>query len=268
MQTQSVFQFNQSSNVRTFADEKGEYWFLANDVCSILGYSNPRDAISKHCKNKGVAKRDTPTQSGKQEMTYINEPNLYRLIIKSRKPEAAAFEEWVMEEVLPTIRKTGSYIINNKLTPAQKQQIREAVKARHYRTGEHWQEIYHKLHAYLKVNSYHEITVEQFQTALNFLASIENAPVVKQAKPIPNIKPMLTHALYCAEFILQHYDGLKVLNKKLAGNIHGHANDGIACIYTVADSLGFNLPKRGYFDNYPWSGDYEERRRYRQQLTA
>ena len=105
----STFKFSENHSIRTIADEKGEFWFLANDVCGVLGYVNPRDAVSKHCKLKGVAKRDTPTESGNQEMTYINEPNLYRLIIKSRKPEAEAFEEWVMEDVLPTIRKTGSY---------------------------------------------------------------------------------------------------------------------------------------------------------------
>lgn len=97
--------------VRTITDEHGEAWFVASDVCNILGYANSRKAINDHCKAKGVTKRYTPTESGEQEMTYINEPNLYRLIIKSRKPEAEKFEEWVMEEVLPSIRKTGSYTV-------------------------------------------------------------------------------------------------------------------------------------------------------------
>ena len=106
----SAFTFK-SNSVRVITDNKQEPWFCANDVCNILGYSNPRDAISKHCKVGGVAKRDTPTKSAVQEMTFINEPNLYRLIIKSRKPEAESFEAWVFEEVLPQIRKTGKYEI-------------------------------------------------------------------------------------------------------------------------------------------------------------
>ena len=106
----SAFTFK-SNSVRVITDNKQEPWFCANDVCDILGYSNPRDAISKHCKIGGVAKRDTPTKSAVQEMTFINEPNLYRLIIKSRKPEAEPFEAWVFEEVLPQIRKTGKYEI-------------------------------------------------------------------------------------------------------------------------------------------------------------
>ena len=107
----STFNFH-NSPVRTITDPKGEIWFCGTDVCNILGYVNPRDAISKHCKVGGVAKRDTPTTSGNQEITFINEPNLYGLIIKSRKPEAERFEAWVFEEVLPQIRKTGSYSQN------------------------------------------------------------------------------------------------------------------------------------------------------------
>lgn len=121
MSNLTTFNFQNTHSIRTATDDKGEFWFLANDVCEILGYKNTSKAVTDHCKDKGVTKLDTPAQCDitngyatskarkTQEMVYINEPNLYRLIIKSRKPEAEAFEEWVMEEVLPTIRKTGSY---------------------------------------------------------------------------------------------------------------------------------------------------------------
>jgi len=104
----TVFNF-QSIDVRAFADDAGEPWFCAADVCAVLGYRNPRTAIANHCRDKGVLKRDTPTDSGSQEMTFINEGNLYRLIVKSRKPEAQTFEQEVMEVILPAIRKTGRY---------------------------------------------------------------------------------------------------------------------------------------------------------------
>jgi prophage antirepressor-like protein len=77
------------------------------DVATALGYVNPRKAVNDHCK--GVTKRDTPTSSGVQSMSYINEGDLYRLIMKSKLPSAEKFESWVMDEVLPTIRKTGGY---------------------------------------------------------------------------------------------------------------------------------------------------------------
>lgn len=102
-----VFKFEQKT-VRTIV-ENNEPWFCATDVCAVLGYRNAPDAIQKHCKTKGIAKRDTLSEGGEQSMIFINEPNLYRLIIKSRKPEAEPFEKWVMETVLPTIRKTGQY---------------------------------------------------------------------------------------------------------------------------------------------------------------
>ncbi|OOF85613.1 hypothetical protein BKG93_04395 [Rodentibacter ratti] len=116
MSTQIQFQsFNFNSNaVRVITDPNQEFWFCGVDVCNILGYENSRTTIQKHCKQGGVSKRYTPTQSGDQEMIFINEPNLYRLIIKSRKPEAEPFEAWVFEEVLPQIRKTGKYQLEPK----------------------------------------------------------------------------------------------------------------------------------------------------------
>lgn len=104
----SVFSF-ETTSIRVITDEHGDSWFCAIDVCEVLNYTNPRKTVADHCRPKGVTKRDTLTGGGAQSLIYINEPNLYRLIIKSRKPEAERFEAWVMEEVLPALRKTGSY---------------------------------------------------------------------------------------------------------------------------------------------------------------
>lgn len=99
----------QTHQLRVEQDEHGNPWFCAKDVCDILGYSNSRKAIADHCKPEGVTKRDTLTDGGIQQLTWIDEGNLYRLIIKSSKPEADAFEAWVCDQVLPSIRKTGGY---------------------------------------------------------------------------------------------------------------------------------------------------------------
>ncbi|WP_432481659.1 BRO-N domain-containing protein [Moraxella sp. ZY200743] len=101
--------FQSSQNVRIAIDENKQPWFMAKDVCNILGYENPRRTIDLHCKENGIQKIPTPTKGGLQNLSYINQPNLLRLIVKSRKPEAQKFEEWVFEEVLPTILKTGTY---------------------------------------------------------------------------------------------------------------------------------------------------------------
>lgn len=101
-----IFNSEEFGNIQT-AEIDGKPYFVGTDVAKALGYNNPRDAVSRHCK--GVAKRDTPTSSGIQSMSYINEGDLYRLIMKSKLPSAEKFESWVMDEVLPTIRKAGSY---------------------------------------------------------------------------------------------------------------------------------------------------------------
>lgn len=100
------FNSEEFGEIRT-AEIDGKPYFVGTDVAKALGYSNPRKAILDHCK--GVTKRDTPTSSGIQSMSYINEGDLYRLIMKSKLPSAEKFESWVMDEVLPIIRKTGSY---------------------------------------------------------------------------------------------------------------------------------------------------------------
>lgn len=101
-----IFNSGEFGEIRTIEID-GKPYFVGTDVAKALGYSNPRKAILDHCK--GVTKRDTPTSSGVQLMSYINEGDLYRLIMKSKLPSAEKFESWVMDEVLPAIRKTGSY---------------------------------------------------------------------------------------------------------------------------------------------------------------
>lgn len=102
-----VFDF-ENHNVRTVVVEN-EPHFIGRDIASILGYSNSRDALTRHVdeEDRGVAKLDTP--GGKQNQTIINESGLYSLIFASRLESAKRFKRWVTSEVLPTIRKTGSY---------------------------------------------------------------------------------------------------------------------------------------------------------------
>lgn len=87
----------------------GEPWFVAVDVCKALEIQNNRDAISRlDADEKGVASTDT--LGGKQELTIVNEPGLYALVLGSRKPEAKAFKRWITHDVIPTIRKHGAYM--------------------------------------------------------------------------------------------------------------------------------------------------------------
>ncbi|MGE6347822.1 phage antirepressor [Bacillus mycoides] len=97
----------------------GKEYFPATDVAKALGYSNPHDALNKHCKKDGVAFCEVIDSLGrKQDKKFINEGNLYRLIVKSKLPQAEQFEKWVFEEVLPSIRKHGAYMTENTLEKA------------------------------------------------------------------------------------------------------------------------------------------------------
>lgn len=103
-----IFNNAEFGQVRT-TEINGQPYFMASDVATALGYSNPRKAIIDHCRC--VTKRDTATAQGNMaSMSFIPESDVYRLIMKSKLPSAERFEKWVMEEVLPSIRKTGGYI--------------------------------------------------------------------------------------------------------------------------------------------------------------
>lgn len=104
-----VFQNSKFGNIEILTIEDKQ-WFPAIKVAEILGYSNPRKAIIDHTKERGVTNRYVIDSLGRnQNKKFIDEGNLYRLITKSKLPQAEQFEEWVFEEVLPSVRKTGTY---------------------------------------------------------------------------------------------------------------------------------------------------------------
>ena len=115
-----IFRNREFGEIRTVTID-GEPWFVGKDVAEILGYSNPRDTLAKHVddEDKGVAKCDT--LGGIQDLTIINESGLYSLILSSKMATAKRFKRWVTSEVLPQIRKTGSY--HKRLTPEEMMRI-------------------------------------------------------------------------------------------------------------------------------------------------
>jgi prophage antirepressor-like protein len=93
----------------------GGPWFVAKDVCDVLGLGNPSQTMSSFPKeDRGIISSDT--SSGRRYLITVNEPGLYRLIFQSRKPEAEKFKTWVFTEVLPRIRETGAY--TGRVTPS------------------------------------------------------------------------------------------------------------------------------------------------------
>lgn len=105
-----------------------EIRFSWNDIVSILGYKNIHDAIKKHCEKKWVAKRDTLTRMWVRKLVFINESNIYRLINKSKTEWAERFKNWIVEKLLPQIRKYGDYNKNNELPDFAKRYKLNAMK--------------------------------------------------------------------------------------------------------------------------------------------
>lgn len=106
-----IFNNQEFGNVRTIIIDDNPY-FCASDVAKALGYKRPNDAISMHCR--ATVKYSTPISGKNQDINFIPEGDVYRLIIKSKLPSAEKFESWVMDDVLPTLRKTGTYSIYAK----------------------------------------------------------------------------------------------------------------------------------------------------------
>ena len=95
----------------------GKEMFKAKDVAIMLGYEDTINAVKQHCK--GVVKHHLPTKGGKQTVNLIPEGDVWRLIIRSKLPQAEIIEKWIMEEVLPSIRKNGTYSMKRNNIPEQ-----------------------------------------------------------------------------------------------------------------------------------------------------
>lgn len=169
MSNLSVFSFEKSP-VRTIL-VSGAPWFSSADVGKILQLSNIRASVALlDDDEKGVNTIDTP--GGKQEISIVSESGLYALIFKSRRPEAKKFRRWVTSEVLPAIRKTGSYSAAT-LTPAEQLQIRKDISARAKKSAVAYQTIYHALYARFQIAKYDQLKTADLQDALDFIATCE-----------------------------------------------------------------------------------------------
>lgn len=110
--TMQIFEYEDNDQFRVI-DHNGEPWFVLAEVCKKLGIVNTGDAASSLDEDErmtiGITDSQKGTRGGARQMTIINESGLYSLVLRSRKPEAKRFKKWITSEVLPSIRKTGSY---------------------------------------------------------------------------------------------------------------------------------------------------------------
>lgn len=152
-----------------------ELWFAANSLAKMLGFGNPRQAVSTHVESEDVQKLDTLTKGGKQAINFVNESGMYALIFGSTKAEAKKFKHWVTSKVLPQIRKTGSYG-----KPVQPPAITDADWMRYSRS--------------MTIPEMAQFTGHSEQQVINALHDIMGSPV-RSDSPAPVMTPELQHAL-------------------------------------------------------------------------
>lgn len=119
---ESIFKNNEFGQLRTFVDLEGKPWIAGVDVAKALGYKNPTNAVRTHCKPSRTIKHKMNNRlcSGNYEIIFIEESNFYRLVIKSTLPSAEKFQDWVVEDVLPSLRETGKYEIKEEVSEEEK----------------------------------------------------------------------------------------------------------------------------------------------------
>jgi prophage antirepressor-like protein len=172
--TSAIFSFN-GTQIHTVTDDNGETWFSAGDVCAVLGYSNDSEAIEKYCREKGISKQAPHAEGEDQGITYINEGNLYRLIINSRDEDAHAFEAKLTEEILPAIRKTGGCATPqdaDALSPAQQNALWQIVSQRPENSDTDHADIWIRFNDHFEIGSYSELPAARFVDAVSFLAAL------------------------------------------------------------------------------------------------
>lgn len=207
------FEFH-STTIRAFTDDKDEPWFCAADVCRVLGYRNTSKALSDNCRKAGVTTSYISSSGQQRRASFINEGNLYRLIIKSRKEEAEEFEGWVCDEVLPTIRKTGSYqaetIGGETIGTDGLKILRELIgkKVRvlpHSARNSAQHRLWNLLHTRFNVPKAEMIAANDFDAAANFVGqwAIEGEYLERARPQAPETRKSQT--LYYSLIALQHY---------------------------------------------------------------
>ncbi|MDK9430928.1 BRO family protein [Gallibacterium anatis] len=225
--------FNFKSNIVRAELIENEPYFCLSDVCSVMDIKNSRRVNAEMLDQKGVRNAYTLTNGGKQELTFINEPNLYRIIFKSRKAEAVEFQNWVFDEVLPQIRKTGKYE-KVSTTVDDRTGLRDAVNMLVSKKGLIYSDAYNLVHQYMNVKSIEDIAKDDLPKAVAYCHKLvlEGELIIEQPKAenfslTANDVVELAWCLFSAK---QQNDLLQMLVKPLDEIKSGYSSE----VYTFA----------------------------------
>lgn len=182
--------------------------FIAKQVCTILGFVNSKDAVSRHVDPEDVSKVEIQTNGGKQLVNCVNESGLYALIFGSKLPKAKQFKRWVTNEVLPAIRKQGCYSAqeqdNTLISNEQQYELSSRVMRKTHALfgNKNYSFVYRALKRRFRIPRYTCLLQRDFETALAFIDALKvsdfNVPDVKEESPTPEVKQV--HAKYVVQF--------------------------------------------------------------------
>lgn len=182
--------------------------FIAQQVCSILGYKLARKAVADHCDPEDVCKVEMQTNGGRQLVNCVNESGLYALIFGSKLPKAKQFKRWVTNEVLPAIRKQGCYSAqeqdNALISNEQQYELSSRVMRKTHALfgNKNYSFVYRALKRRFRIPRYTCLLQRDFETALAFVDGLKvsdfNVPDVKEESPAPEVKQV--HAKYVVQF--------------------------------------------------------------------
>ena len=182
--------------------------FIAKQVCTILGFVNSKDAVSRHVDPEDVSKVEIQTNGGKQLVNCVNESGLYALIFGSKLPKAKQFKRWVTNEVLPAIRKQGCYSAqeqdNALISNEQQYELSSRVMRKTHALfgNKNYSFVYRALKRRFRIPRYTCLLQRDFETALTFVDGLKvsdfNVPDVKEETPAAEVKQV--HAKYVVQF--------------------------------------------------------------------
>ncbi len=182
--------------------------FIAKQVCTILGFVNSKDAVSRHVDPEDVCKVELQTNGGRQLVNCVNESGLYALIFGSKLPKAKQFKRWVTNEVLPAIRKQGCYSAqeqdNTLISNEQQYELSSRVMRKTHALfgNKNYSFVYRALKRRFRIPRYTCLLQRDFETALTFVDGLKvsdfNVPDVKEESPAPEVKQV--HAKYVVQF--------------------------------------------------------------------
>ena len=249
----SIFNFESTKQVRTAIRNGGDIWFCLPDVANVLEISRSSDLLQvakpAFVKNEtsskrgaldpaGVHKMYISYESGKKQVTFINEPNLYRVIFRSNKAEAVKFQNWVFDEVLPTIRKTGQYTIAFA-TKDERKPLVQAVNMLVGETGAIYSNVWKMIHQRFGVDCVDELTNEQVYQAVEYVHGLILQHGKKPVDDVLLYKVLVDSAVYLRDYaqLIKQMRDIRFFDENMGKNMYNFVADNINDIVRLTHDM-------------------------------